>query len=259
MIGSTDLRIDDPDRAVCTKEEIDYILGMVPKIFPILQVTRDQIVFQFSGVRPLPVAEGSTGQISRDHSIKVMEKSALIPWPILNLVGGKWTSYRAFSEQVTDQVLQRLNLPRRASTASLPIGGGKNYPRDGQARQERIRELGEKSGLSQEQIKGLFDRYGTRAGRVAAYLSGKNDSPLKYTRAYTRQELNFLIEEEMVVHLDDFLLRRSKLAWINQVSVDSITELAEIMAKLLGWSREDQATEVERTLAILRERHSVRI
>ncbi len=128
MIGSTDLRIDDPDQAVCTDNEIDYILDMVPQIFPNLKVTREQIIFQFSGVRPLPVAKGSTGQISRDHSIEVIEKNEQTPWPVLNLVGGKWTSYRAFSEQVTDQVLSRLNQTRSASTARLKIGGGTSYP-----------------------------------------------------------------------------------------------------------------------------------
>ncbi len=99
MIGSTDIRIDNPDQAICTEEEIEYILGMVPRIFPSLNVTSDQIIFQFSGVRPLPAAKGSTGQISRAHSIEVQEKSSQSSWPILNLVGGKWTSYRAFSDK----------------------------------------------------------------------------------------------------------------------------------------------------------------
>ena len=175
MIGSTDLRIDDPDQAVCTDEEINYILDMVPQIFPHLNVTRDQIVFQFSGVRPLPVAKGSTGQISRDHSIELIDENKLNPWPILNLVGGKWTSYRAFSEQVTDQILDRLELPRKSSTANLKIGGGASYPKTDISRDTWIQALAESNKITTERANTLFERYGTRATEVASYISRTGD------------------------------------------------------------------------------------
>ncbi|NDJ55338.1 MAG: FAD-dependent oxidoreductase, partial [Chloroflexi bacterium] len=54
IVGTTDIRIDDPDEAVTTEEEIDYILGMLPRVFPNITVERSHIVFTFSGVRPLP-------------------------------------------------------------------------------------------------------------------------------------------------------------------------------------------------------------
>ncbi len=259
MIGSTDIRIDDPDQAVCSEEEIDYILDMVPQIFPSLKVTREQIVFQFSGVRPLPVAKGSTGQISRDHSIEVLEKSPQAPWPILNLVGGKWTSYRAFSELVTDQVLDRLNQARQASTSRLPIGGGKDYPADADKQQTWLKNIAKKSGVHLGRIEQLFARYGTRATEIAEFLAKNPDSSLKHLPGYSQGEITYLVEQEMVTHLDDFLIRRSKLAWINQVSIDSITELAGIIGEILDWTVEVQQGEIERALRILRERHAVKI
>ena len=259
MIGSTDIRIDNPDQAVCTEEEIEYILGMVPQIFPSLKVSREQIVFQFSGVRPLPVAKGNTGQISRDHSIEILEKTPQAAWPILNLVGGKWTSYRALSEQVTDQVLSRLNQVRLASTSRLPIGGGKDYPADADKQQRWLKHIAKKSGVPLERIELLFARYGTRSAEIANFLSKKFDPPLKHLPEYTRGEITYLVEKEMVSHLDDFLIRRSKLAWINQLSIDSITELAGIIGKILGWSSEVQQIETDRAIDILRERHAVRL
>ncbi|MCJ7715702.1 MAG: glycerol-3-phosphate dehydrogenase/oxidase, partial [Anaerolineales bacterium] len=197
MIGSTDIRIDDPDNAVCTEEEIEYILGMVPQIFPSLNVTRDQIVFQFSGVRPLPTAKGSTGQISRDHSIDVIEKSSRTPWPILNLVGGKWTSYRALSEQVTDLVLSQLDRSRKASTACLKIGGGTSYPASEKDQQSWIRELAETNDITPEHAQTLFERYGTRASGIAAFISETGDTPLKHLDGYSKGEVRFLVEKEM--------------------------------------------------------------
>jgi glycerol-3-phosphate dehydrogenase len=258
MIGSTDIRIDDPDQALCTEEEIDYILGMVPRVFPEIKVRKDQIVFQFSGVRPLPVAKGSTGQISRDHSLEILEKSGFNPWPILSLVGGKWTSYRAFSELVTDRVLDMLGKTRMTSTDQLAIGGGKGYPANQNDRQLWIREVAEETGLDQDRISRLFSRYGTRAKEVAFFVSTGQDAPLKHLD-YSREEVRFIVEREMIAHLDDFLLRRTKLAWTGQASVEVVTELGEILEELLNWSEEDQGKEIQSCLDILKNRHGVMI
>ncbi|MCS7010492.1 MAG: glycerol-3-phosphate dehydrogenase/oxidase [Anaerolineales bacterium] len=125
MIGTSDLPIEDPDSARCTEEEVDYFLEMVGRVFPDISVRREQIVFRFSGVRPLAYTGSAktTGQITRDHHIR---EDTLNGLPVLSLVGGKWTSFRAFSEQVADRVLALLGRTRRAGTASLPIGLGAN-------------------------------------------------------------------------------------------------------------------------------------
>ena len=258
MIGSTDIRIGNPDQAVCTEEEIEYILGMVPQIFPSLNVTSDQIVFQFSGVRPLPAAKGSTGQISRDHSIEILEKSSQSPWPILNLVGGKWTSYRKLSEQVTDDILKRLIRSRQASTANMPIGGGRNYP-SGEQQEIWIDNIVTRTGIPQKRMVQLFNRYGTQAEEIAIHLSETTDTSLSHSSGFSREEIAYLVEEEMVTHLDDFLIRRSKLAWTNRISLDSIVELAGVIGEILDWTDEVQQGEIDRTLLILRDRHAVKI
>ncbi len=259
MIGSTDLRIDDPDQAVCTDEEIDYILDMVPQIFPHLNVTREQIVFQFSGVRPLPVAKGSTGQISRNHSIELIDIGNLNPWPILNLVGGKWTSYRAFSEQVTDQILDRLELPRKTSTAHLKIGGGTSYPITDNSRDAWIQTLAESNKITSERAKTLFERYGTRASEVASYISKTGDSPMDNLEGYSVGEIKFLVENEMVTRLDDLLLRRTKTAWVGKLSEESVNELTTAVSEILDWTADHQKQEKERALTLLREKHAVKI
>ena len=259
MIGSTDLRIEDPDQAICTDDEIDYILGMVPQIFPNLKVTRDQIVFQFSGVRPLPTAKGSTGQISRDHSIETLEKNDHNPWPVLSLIGGKWTSYRAFSELATDQVLNRLDKPRKSSTAHLKIGGGRAYPITGDTQQAWIQTLAKTNKITAKRAAALFERYGTRASEVASYISATGDSPLEYLEGFSAGEIEFLVENEMVTHLDDLLLRRTKTAWVGKVSLESLVELTAIIGDKLEWTAEQRIREKERTLMLLREKHAVRI
>ena len=65
MVGTSDIPINDPDQAFCTEEEIDYFINMVQVVFPGIPVKRDQIVYQFSGVRPLP-AKTRTASIALD-------------------------------------------------------------------------------------------------------------------------------------------------------------------------------------------------
>lgn len=257
LLGTTDIRIEDPDQTACTEEEIEYILGMVPHVFPELEVRRQDIIFQFSGVRPLPPARGATGQISRDHSIEIVEKKSGQPWPILSLVGGKWTSYRALSEETTDEVLQRLGKRRRASTESLPIGGGAGYPSNEEKQKAWIEDLAAQTNLSADRARILFARYGTRAEEIAAYLAQGQDHPLEHHSKYSRREIAFLAKNEMVTHLDDLILRRSLLAWLGQLTPDLLMELAEITAQQLNWPRERVEKEIKRTREILSHDHGV--
>ncbi len=124
MIGTSDLPIENPDSARCTEDEVDYFIEMVGRVFPGIKVSREQIVFRFSGVRPLAYTIAkNAGQITRDHHIQEDRMGVI---PVFSLVGGKWTSFRAFSEQSTDRALAFLGQPRKVDTKSLPIGAGKD-------------------------------------------------------------------------------------------------------------------------------------
>lgn len=130
LVGSTDLRITDPDTAICDERETDYLLESVRTVFPALRIGREHIVSRFCGVRPLPASDaGFTGRISRDHACRELPPAPPArPWPVLSLVGGKWTTFRAFAEQVTDRLLRELGRPRRAASHDLAIGGRSPAP-----------------------------------------------------------------------------------------------------------------------------------
>ncbi|MSU72686.1 MAG: glycerol-3-phosphate dehydrogenase/oxidase [Opitutus sp.] len=124
LVGSTDIRLDDPSQAVCDDSEIEYLLESVRTVFPAIVIGREHILARFCGVRPLPRSEaGFTGRISRDHACRDLPPDVRRPWPLHSLVGGKWTTFRAFAEEVTDRVLAELGRSRRASTRDLAIGG----------------------------------------------------------------------------------------------------------------------------------------
>ncbi|MGB1288086.1 MAG: glycerol-3-phosphate dehydrogenase/oxidase, partial [Aggregatilineales bacterium] len=213
MVGTTDIRLEDPDEAVCTQDEVDYILGMVNKVFPNIPVNDEQIVFRFSGVRPLPASpDGYTGNISRDHSIRSIRSGGVLDYPVHSLIGGKWTSFRAFSAQTAKLAMSDLGKTRRIDTSDMAIGGGKNYPSSDVNRAVWLKLLSQETGLALDRVTLLFERYGTTAEDIAHFCIVEDDAPLTHLPSYTRREVQYLAEHEKIIHIDDMLLRRSLIA-----------------------------------------------
>ncbi|MFZ5911618.1 MAG: glycerol-3-phosphate dehydrogenase/oxidase [Chloroflexota bacterium] len=260
LIGTSDIPIENPDEARCTEEEIEYFLGMIGRVFPDVKVSRDQIIFHFSGVRPLPFSSAkTTGQITRDHSIQVMEG----PWtglafPVYSLVGGKWTSYRAFSEEVADKTMEFLGVERRKDTLALEIGGGRAYPLKPEEQKRFIDGLCAWTGLPVERVQVLFERYGTRAEQVCSFIAREEDAPLQSLPDYSRREIAFVGQVEKVIHLDDLVLRRSMLAMLGRLNQERVNELADALGEALGWDDRQKKAEAARTVALLGDRHGVR-
>ena len=261
LVGTSDIPVDDPDEVTFTDEEIDYFLSMVNRVFPSLKLTRENIVFQFSGVRPLPHSSATvTAQISRDHSIEVVSGDwTHLTFPIYSLIGGKWTTFRALAEQVTDKALAYLGRKRQKQTRSLPIGGGRGFPRDSADLKRQIESLSAWTGVTRERLKILFERYGTRAESIATFMNGGTDFILPSMPDYSRREIIFLVQHEKILHLDDFLLRRSMLGMLGRLTREKVDELADVFGNALGWKAEQKTAEVTRTLSILADRHGVRL
>jgi len=261
IIGTSDIPVDAPDEVRCTNDEINYFLDLVLRIFPTIELSRSDVVFQFSGVRPLPHSGAkTTGQISRDHSIEVLSGDwTNLAFPVYSLVGGKWTSFRVFAEQVTDKVLTYFGQARKKDTHALPIGGGHGYPRDEDELKRQVESLAAWTGVTKEKLKILFERYGSRAEAIATYMNGGTDFVLKTIPDYSRREITFLIQHEKIQHLDDFLLRRSLLAMLGRVTRETVEELVGVFSNVLDWDAERKQAEVARTLSILADRHGVQL
>ncbi|MCS6836510.1 MAG: glycerol-3-phosphate dehydrogenase/oxidase [Anaerolineae bacterium] len=261
MIGTTDIRIDDPEQAECTSEEIDYMINLVKRVFPSIQVDHSHIVFTFTGVRPLPSSDASfTGNVSRDHSIRTLESTQSgLKFPIHSLIGGKWTTYRAFSEQATDRVLSDLGKTRQASTAQLPIGGGKGFPMTPAERSAWLERLRQQTELELTTLSVLLDRYGTYAERVATFMSQGNDAPLKTLPHYTEREVIFISQNEWVERLEDFFLRRSLVAMLGQANRAVIEEVGQIVGSALKWPNERTKENIQLTARCLAEKHHMRL
>tara|TARA_Y100000815_G_scaffold34678_1_gene28820 strand:+ start:10018 stop:11595 length:1578 start_codon:yes stop_codon:yes gene_type:complete len=229
LVGSTDIKIDNPDDAVCDDEETNYLRAVVTEVFPDLPISEDQVLHRFSGVRPLPSAEGDIGLVTRDHSIA--EKSLADGTPVLCLIGGKWTTFRGFSEQVSDKILTMLARPRLRSTEEMQIGGGKNYPSP-ETRADWITQCANESGLPIERVGALLKRYGTRAAEIARDLGP--DRPLAALPDYSVEELAWIIRNERVGTLDDLLRRRTTIEISGALTPAVRDEITGLYEKIRG-------------------------
>lgn len=253
IMGSTDIRVADPDAAACDRSEIDYMLATLRGVFPGIDVSRADIVFAFCGVRPLPASgRGVLANVSRGHSIRTIEPDGGRAFPVYNLIGGKWTTFRAFAEQTADRILERLGAERRCSTAHVPIGGGRNFPADAGQKEAWIARVAKASGLDETRLAALLDRYGAAAGLWATQADAGAERPLESLPDYTVGEIARIAADEYVEHLTDLVCRRSTIALLGNARRDVLQELAEVMAPPLGWDDARKEEEVERTLAEVR-------
>lgn len=253
LVGTTDIDADPSEVAVCTDEEVDYFFELIHHVFPSIPVSKDQIVYKFSGIRPLPRHEDTApGFVSRDYRIEVDDKGAV---PLVSLVGGKWTTFRALGESLSDIVLGLVERTRTVSTVGRAIGGGRDFPRTEKAKRIWIQENLPGAGARAES---LLARYGTRAAEVWAFIEQDADSPLAGGDLSTR-ELQWMVEHEMVARLEDVVLRRTSIAFLGNADAEVLDEIADALAPLLGWDRSRHDAELEQTRVLLNERHGLHI
>lgn len=255
LVGTTDIEADMSADAVCTEEEVDYFFDLVGHVFPKIAVDRSQIVYRFSGVRPLPRHDDTApGFVSRDYRIERRESGNVV----FSLVGGKWTTFRAVAEDLANEVLDEIGASRSVETAGLAIGGGRNFPTTEAGRRAWVSARTGSAGA--ERLDVLLERYGTRADEVLPYLGGPDDAPLPglgNPNELTTGELTYMVEHEQVGHLVDVLVRRTALAFRGLVTHELVAQLGDELAARLGWDDDRRAAEIRGCEKVLHEKHQV--
>ncbi len=207
LIGTTDQEHEDPSvKPVCTEAEQDYLLNFANQYFK-RQLGRDDIVWTYSGVRPLydDGAKSATAA-TRDYVLKIDRAGGA---PVLNVFGGKITTYRRLAESAMDKLSEFLpDLPGKW-TAGVPLPGGDF-------------EVTEKSTLTHE-LKAdypfltdfwaarLIRAYGTEARTVLGNAQSVRDLGAEFGATLTEVEVVWLLDKEFARSADDILWRRSKL------------------------------------------------
>jgi glycerol-3-phosphate dehydrogenase len=247
MIGSTDLRFEGSlDRLGPSAEEVDYILRETNQVLPGARLTEDDLLWGYTGVRPLPYSEaGDVGDITRRHAFH--DHGPLVKG-LVSLVGGKLTTFRQVGEEATDLALGKLGAGRRRSATRrlrLPGAGFLDLDRFAGA-------FARTSGLDAPVARRVAKLYGSRAFGLAERAAADPwmREVVDETSGLTVAEISFVLEEEFAVSLTDILARRTMIGIGPTVPDEVVDRVAGAAARLAGW--DDGRT--ERELRAFRER-----
>lgn len=258
-VGTTDIRTDDPEDRWFTEAEIDYIFDVLRPILPGIEWRREDAVLVVAGIRPLPFEDArvkASGAISRDHRIERFAPQHGRPFETFTLVGGKWTTYRALAEQVADKVLGSLGIARRTSTGDQPIGGARDFPEAGAERDAWLRALADDTGVPLARCAVLAGRYGAAARRFAR--AERDDRRVFHDLdGYTPAEIGLICKTERVSRLEDIVLRRTLMGFEGRTARPALEAVADVAADTLGWDAARRGMEIERTVALLKDRYRV--
>ncbi|WP_227354313.1 anaerobic glycerol-3-phosphate dehydrogenase subunit GlpA [Haladaptatus salinisoli] len=185
ILGTTDEEVSDPEDYPEEQWEVDLMIDELSKLVPILRDSRT--VRSFWGVRPLYEPPGTGTEdptdITRDFFLLDHEERDDLRG-LTSIVGGKFTTYRAMAEQISNHVCDQLGVRGRCRTADEPLPGSEDFS----VLRDYMDEFGLRSPIGRRSVQ----RLGSRADEVL-----KTDDPnpvLCECEAVTRAEIRDAIE-----------------------------------------------------------------
>lgn len=237
LIGTTDQDHEgDPSNPVCTEAEADYLRKFASEYFE-RPIEKSDIVWSFSGVRPLyDDGASSATEATRDYVLTLRENGA----PLLNVFGGKITTYRRLSESALAKLAPHFPNANGDWTKGAPLPGG-NFPVDGV--QTLIDNLMQAYPFIDDiWARRLVRTYGTDAAKLLGTATTIDDLGENFGATLTATEVSWLMKHEFATTADDVLWRRTKLGL--RVTPEDVQRLEQWMNKGNSESIEDAKASV---------------
>jgi glycerol-3-phosphate dehydrogenase len=208
LIGTTDQDYKgDPANVVISDAEIDYLCAGASEYFA-EPVTRADMVWSYSGVRPLYDDGASKAQeATRDYVLKA-EGAAGEP-QLLNIFGGKITTYRRLAEHMLEKIEDVLGKKGHPWTAGTTLPGGDFDKQGFDGLLSKFRSA--YPFLSEAHARRLVRLYGTRAWTILDGAKSADDLGRVFGADLTEAEVAYLADNEWARGAEDVLWRRTKL------------------------------------------------
>ncbi len=207
LIGTTDQDYEaDPAAVEISQSEIDYLCAAASEYFE-APITPDQVVWTYSGVRPLFDDGASKAQeATRDYVLKDEGGDGVAP--LINIFGGKITTYRRLAESTLALIGNHLGRSGSPWTATAPLPGGEFAPMAFADECDQL--LRDYAFLTAQQARRLMRLYGARARIILGDARAEADLGRHFGGGLYEAEVRYLIETEFVQEADDILWRRTK-------------------------------------------------
>ena len=224
IIGTTDVEYTgDPREVEINKDEIDYLIDIVNQHF-VKQLKTDDVVWSYSGVRPLCDDESDSPQaITRDYTLEL--ESSGNQAPLLSIFGGKLTTYRKLSESAMKLINPFFPHLGKSWTANATLPGGDfSYPR-----QQLVDNLVSKySWLPNEIATRYVNQFGTLTWKLLKGAESQADLGQHFGSSLYAREIDYLIDHEFAKNAEDVLWRRTKMGlYLDQVQQDKVAVYIE--------------------------------
>ncbi|MDW3181943.1 glycerol-3-phosphate dehydrogenase [Roseobacter sp.] len=223
LIGTTDAEHSDPGvKPECTDEERDYLLNFINQYLK-QDIGPEDVVWSYSGVRPLyDDGASSATAATRDYTLKVDDAGGA---PILNVFGGKITTYRKLAEDAMDKIVPFFPGTSGHWTAGVALPGG-DFAVDGfDMLVRRLRE--DFAFLTDFWSRRLVRAYGTEAWDVMAGAETEADMGQGFGASLTEREIRWLQKNEYARTAEDVVWRRNKLGL--RLTKEQIAEVETFM------------------------------
>lgn len=210
LLGTTDQEYSgSPDTVNITESEAEYLCNAVNRYFK-SQISPADSVWSFAGVRPLynDDQQANASEVTRDYVLD-LPTTAPNQAPLLNVFGGKLTTYRKLSEQAVNMLGQRLGYSTKPWTAHRALPGG-DIP-DANFEQFLSSVKHKHPWLPAAQAWRLARNYGTQTQQMLENIESINDLGQDFGHGFTEIEASYLMREEWAQTADDMLWRRSKM------------------------------------------------
>lgn len=254
IIGTTDkLYEGDPDKVGVSEDDIEDFIRVVNNGLPGLELTRDDVIHFYAGLRPL-IDDSEEGEernsytASREAEVCDHAKLDGIDG-LISALGGKWTTSRALAEEVVDMALAKLGREAKCETEATPVHGGEI----GRLKSFIERAKRAHPDMSEEAIENLVMYYGGEYERVLDMAEGDNaDANLKRRLGLNLPDIGaqviHAVRNEMAQTLSDVIFRRTGLGTLGTPGTDVVKRVAELMARELDWDETRLANEMAETL-----------
>lgn len=232
-VGTTDTVYNqDIDEPVCSADDVAYLLKAVNSMFPRVNLKSSQIESTWAGLRPLIYEDGkSPSELSRKDEIFESESG------LLSIAGGKLTGYRKMAERIVDKVVANLEIKNasHSKTEHLALFGCDfKDKKDVQNLIIKLTSENKNIGFSVNQVKEWVYRYGTNTEAIIQNYKAMQRDDKQDELKLILAEFKYCIENECVITLSDFFIRRSSMLYFKLPKVSKY--LNEVAAYYLNHS-----------------------
>ncbi|GAA1456305.1 glycerol-3-phosphate dehydrogenase/oxidase [Williamsia maris] len=240
IIGTTDTEWNlDLAHPAASSADLDYILAEVNVMLE-KPLVRDDIVGVYAGLRPLLAGESDqTSKLSREHAVVPAAPGLTV------IAGGKYTTYRVMAADAIDAAVAGQRSVEPSRTASIPLVGADGFDDLWEA---RVR-LANEHGLPVKTIEHLLRRYGSAISEIFELIAAEPElgTPVASTdNRYLGAEIRYAVTHEGALHLVDILARRTRVSIeTRDRGKSAASDVADIVAGVLGWNDEQRTREIE--------------